>query len=103
MPPIVPLTVGAPLVSMAPVLVKPLPPVTVYVTAFSVTPGAAVRLKPIEPGDSTSAWVVGSREQPASGPVAASARPHQRRGSLPRVGSSPELPCPCPCPCLIEL
>jgi hypothetical protein len=53
MPPIVPLMVGEPLVSMAPVLVKPVP-VMLYVTEFSVTPGAAVRLRPMEPAGPTS-------------------------------------------------
>ena len=48
MPPIVALTFGVPLVSIVPVLVKPLP-VMVYVTAVSVTPGAAFKLSPSEP------------------------------------------------------
>jgi hypothetical protein len=88
MPPMVPLTVGEPLVSMAPVLVKP-SPVMVYVTAFSVTPGAAVRLRPIEPAGSTSLVLLGSLEHPASGPLAASAS--QRRGTLPSLATSPDL------------
>jgi hypothetical protein len=48
MPPIVALTIGAPLTSMGPVLVKPFP-VMLYVTALMVTPGATFKLRPSEP------------------------------------------------------
>src|SRR5262245_51405538 len=92
MPPIVPLTVGEPLVSMAPVLVKLLP-VMVNVTEFSVTPGAAVRSRPIEPACSTSPGLLGPLEQPASGPLAA--RASQRRGTLPSLVTNPDRPWPC--------
>src|SRR3954454_19575732 len=88
MPPIVPLIVGEPPVSMAPLLVKPLP-VIVYVTAFSVTPGAAAKVRPIVPAVSTSLWLLGSLEHPPSGPLAASAR--QMRGTLPSLATSPDL------------
>src|SRR3954453_8526936 len=91
MPPIVPLMVGAPLVSMAPALVKPFP-VMVYVTEFSVTPAAAVKLRPIEPTGSTSVWLLGSREHPASGALAASAS--KMRGTLPRLATHPDLSWP---------
>ncbi len=90
MPPIVPLMVGEPLVSMAPVLVKPLP-VMVYVTELSVTPGAAVKLKPIEPVCSTSTWLLRSLEHPAIGPLAAIAS--QMRGTVPSRANGPDLPC----------
>src|SRR3989442_14930226 len=80
MPPIVPLTAGEPLVSMVPALVKLLPEI-VYATVFSVTPGAAVRLSPIEPTCSVSTWLPWSLEQLASGPPTASA--NQMRGILP--------------------
>src|SRR3982751_1177780 len=91
MPPIVPLIVGEPLVSMASALLKPLP-VMVYVTEFSVTPAAAVKLRPIEPTCSTAPWLLGSREHPASGPLAASAS--KMRGTLPRVATHPDLSWP---------
>src|SRR5450432_1372533 len=91
MPPIVPVMVGESLVSMAPLLVTPLP-VMVYVTAFSVTPGAAFKLRPIEPAGSTSVWLLRSLEHPPSGPLAASAS--QMRGTLPSLATNPDLPCP---------
>src|SRR3954470_13667575 len=88
MPPIVPLIVGEPLVSMAPVLVNPLP-VMVYVTAFSVTPGAAAKVRPMVPACSTSPRLLGSLEHPPSGPLAASAS--QMRGTLPSLATNPDL------------
>src|SRR3954467_10836623 len=91
MPPIVPLIVGEPLVSIAPAFVKLLP-LTAYVTEFSVTPGAAVKLKPIEPDVSTSLWLLGSLEHPPTGPLAASAS--HMRGTFPSRATNPDLPGP---------
>ena len=76
---------------MAPVLVKPLP-VMVYVTAFSVTPGAAAKVRPIVPAVSTSLRLLGSLEHPPSGPLAASAS--HMRGTLPSLATTPDLPWP---------
>src|SRR5688572_14683092 len=48
MPPICAVTVGAPLESIVPSLVKPLPSIA-YETSSMVTPGATVKLSPSEP------------------------------------------------------
>ncbi len=88
MPPIVPVMEGEAPVSMAPVLVKPLP-VIEYVTEFSVTPGAAVKVRPIEPAGSTSLWLIGPLEHPPTGPLAASAS--HMRGTLPSLASNTDL------------
>src|SRR6187431_854551 len=90
MPPIVPLMVDDPLLSMLPVLLKPLP-VMAYVTAFSVTPGAASKFKPSEPACSSAALLSGSLEQAMKAAPIPSAN-EQTRGTLPSLLTSPDLP-----------
>ena len=66
MRPIVPLMLDAPLTSIVPDLVKPLP-LTVYVTASSVTPGATSKFKPRVPACSSLPLPSGSLAQPMNG------------------------------------
>jgi hypothetical protein len=92
MPPIVPLTTGEPLVSMLPVLLKPLP-LIVYVTAFNVTPGATSTFNPTEPTASEPSSEARSLEQLSSGKAALKANT-QTNGTLPSFTTSPDEPRP---------
>src|SRR6187399_2180993 len=87
MPPIVPLIVGAPLASIVPVLLKPLP-VMVYEIVFSVTPGATVRFTPSVPTCAAPS-ATGSLEHASSAPLPPIAS-NQMRGTLPSLVTSSE-------------
>src|SRR6185295_2642510 len=91
MPPIVALTLGEPLVSMVPVLLKPLP-LIVYATGPSVTPAAAFKFSASDPLCSPPLWLRGSLAQPALAALAASAS-DQIRGILPSFVKSPDALC----------